>query len=342
MKPPEAVFQRGLDNPPENIRFFFLYGADESASRAQAERLVHSLGPEVDRIALSSHQLRDDAGALDGAAHSQSLFGGNSAVIIQIDDIDPAMKAIERLVDADGKTNLVIGIAGALPGTNKLVKYASSHPKIWVHANYPLDQKSGAQVADLICRSFGLRVVPGVAQRLFSASNGDRDVLASEVGKLAIYLNSAPERPRELAHEHLDALLAGLSTEDTGDLINAVLGGSPSAAMDWVAELDSVGLDAVVWIRALNRRVQLLVQLRGEIDAGGSVELAMNTARVFFREKPQVERQLRLWPRAQLERLASRLVDAERMSKSGRHTAPEEIRTLLLQMSRLSERSARQ
>lgn len=341
MKPPEAVFQRGLDDPPENIRFFFLYGADESASRAQAERLVRTLGPEVDRIALSSHQLRDDAGALDGAAHSQSLFGGNSAVILQIDDIDPAMKAIERLIDADDRINLVIGITGALPGTNKLVKYASSHPKIWVHANYPLDQKSGAQVADLICRSFGLRVVPGVAQRLFEASNGDRDILASEVGKLSLFLDSAPERPRELIHEHLDKLVAELSAEDTSGLVDAILGGRPNLAMNVIAELDSAGVDAIVWIRALGRRTQLLLQLSEQVETGKSVNMAMDSAKVFFKEKPQVERQFHLWPRPRLERLVTRLVEAERLSKSGRHHAHEEIRALLLQISRLAERAAR-
>lgn len=340
MKPSDAVFRRALDAPPAEARLFFLYGADEAASREQANQLIRSLGPNAEKIVINGADLRDDAGLLDGQARSQSLFGDKSAVLLQVDEPEPAFKAIERLAGSDDEVNLVIAIAGGLPGSHKLVKFALQHPAIWAHANYPLDMRNGAQLADLACRGQGLRAAQGVAQRLIEAANGDREILASEVEKLALYLDAAPERPRDLSHHDLDLLLAGLAPEETGGLVDAVLSGRPGRAADWITELDGAGVDPVPWIRALNRRAQLLLQLREAVDAGKPLDLAMKSARVFFRDEPQVQRQLRIWSTERLSRLMQRLVELERFSKSGRPGAPLELRSLLLQTSRTAERAA--
>lgn len=340
MKPSDSVFQRALDAPPSEARLFFLYGADESASRSQADKLIRSLGPDAERISVNGAQLRDDPGLLDGSARTQSLFGGKSAVLLQVDEVDPVMKAIERLVATSDDINLVVAVAGPLPNSHKLVKYAVQHPAIWTHVNYPLDVRGGIQVADLACRGHGLRAAPGVAQRLIEAANSDRDILAREVDKLALYLDAAPERPRDLSHDDLDAVLAGLSPEETGGLVDAVIGGRPSRAADWISELDGSGVDPFVWVRALSRRVQLLQQLHEAVNSGKSLDLAMKSARVFFKEEAKIQKQFRLWPHKRLDILSSRLVEAERQTKSSRTTASLEIRALLLQISRSAERAA--
>lgn len=317
MKANRAQIERALDKPGADHRLYLLYGPDESSSRDLAARLAKALGAEAERIDLDGATLKSDPARLSDEAASISLFGGVRFIRIEPAG-DESFEAVEALLSAPAAGNPVVMVAGALRKDSKLVKLALADPAILAFASYAPEGGDADRLATAMAREAGLRIRPDVARRLASATGGDRALLAREIDKLALYLDAAPDRPRDLDHEALDALGAAIEEGDLSRLVDAVLGGDPAGADAELARLSGEGIEGIPILRALLRRLHLLAPLRAEVSEGNSVAAVMASSgkSIFFKEKDEIARELGRWTPAALATAIDRLAAAERQIKS--------------------------
>lgn len=317
MKATRAQIERALDKPGADHRLYLLYGPDESSSRDLAARLAKALGAEAERIDLDGATLKSDPARLSDEAASISLFGGVRFIRIEPAG-DESVEAVEALLSAPAAGNPVVMVAGALRKDSKLVKLALADPAILAFASYAPEGGDADRLATAMAREAGLRIRPDVARRLASATGGDRALLAREIDKLALYLDAAPDRPRDLDHEALDALGAAIEEGDLSRLVDAVLGGDPAGADAELARLSGEGIEGIPILRALLRRLHLLAPLRAEVAEGNSVAAVMSSSgkSIFFKEKDEIARELGRWTPAALATAIDRLAAAERQVKS--------------------------
>jgi DNA polymerase-3 subunit delta len=317
MKANRAQIERALDGAGAEHRLYLLYGPDESSSRDLAARLARALGTEAERIDLDGATLKSDPARLADEAASISLFGGRRFLRVEPAG-DESVEAVEALLSATAAGNPVVMIAGTLRKDSKLVKLALAHPAILAFASYAPEGGDADRLATAMARDAGLRVRPDVARRLASATGGDRALLAREIDKLALYLDAAPDRPRDLDHEALDALGAAIEEGDLSRLVEAVMGGDPAAADAELARLGGEGIEGIPILRALLRRLHLLAPLRAEVAEGNSVSAVMASAgkSLFWKEKDAVARELSRWSPEALATAVARIAEAERLVKS--------------------------
>lgn len=308
---------RALDNPPPHIRLFLLYGPDEAESRGLAQRLERAMGEGSERIDLDGSTLKGDPARLADEAASISLFGEKRFIRLTIAG-EECLPAIEGLLDGEAAGNPVVAIAGALRPTSGLLKRALADPAVMACVSYALDAEKAAPVAAALARELGLRLDGEVARQLAAAAANDRALMAREVEKLALYLDAAPDRPATADMAALEAIGAGEGEAELSKLVETVLGGNPDAAASEIAQLAEQGVTGIPAIRALAKRVQLLVRLARKVAAGadprGAVEAEGKA--IFWKEKAGVERQLKRWSPERLATLADRLLSAERAIKS--------------------------
>jgi DNA polymerase III subunit delta len=319
LKVKEAQILRALDNPDGKVRLFLLYGPDEAGSRALAARLERAMAADSERIDLDGATLKDDPARLADEAASFSLFGGGRSV--RVIGGDECTNAVMALLEAEVSGNPVALIAGALKPSSQLLKAAIDHPAVMGYLSYKPEGAGVEALAVAIGRSRGLRLQSGVAARLAGNCLADREILEREIEKLALYLDAAPDRPRDATEDALNAVGADLSEADTSRLVDAVLNGElPTVAQ----ELTEVAI-ANGWIpamRALQRRIILLARLRSEVDGGKSaaaVVAAMGKA-VFYKDQPAVTRQVGRWSSTRLATALARL-SATEMSITASATA---------------------
>ena len=328
MKVKEPQIVRALDNPDGTVRLFLLYGPDEAGSRALATRLERAMGPDAERIDLDGGVLKDDPARLADEAASFSLFGGKR--YIRVTGGDDCTNAVVALLEAETIGNPVVMIAGALKPTSALMKAALDHPAVMAFQGYRPDGAGLETLAISIGRAYGLRMQPGVAARLGANCLGDRAVLEREIEKLALYLDAAPDRPREASEEALAAIGADIGEADTGRLVNAILNGDLALVTAELTEVDAAN-DWVPAIRALQRRIILLARLRSDVDTGKSASAAVASLgkALFFKEVPTVAAQVSRWSSVRLATASARLFASERaiMAKdtAGSVLAAEEL-----------------
>ncbi|MBV9931939.1 MAG: DNA polymerase III subunit delta [Alphaproteobacteria bacterium] len=339
MKANRAQVERALGSPGDQL-FFLLHGPDDSGSRALAKRLAGALGAEAERVELSGAELRGDPARLADEAASISLFGDSRYILV-----DPAgdecLAAVEALAEAPRPGNPVVLIAGALKPASKLLKLALARPDVMAFASYAPEGQDAERLAAEMGRAEGLIVRPDVARRLAEASGGNRAVLAQELAKLAAYLDAAPERPRELDHDAIDAVGAAAEEGDLSRVVDSVAGGDAAALAAELHRLSSQGVEGVPLIRAMLRRMSLLARLRASVEQGATPDAVMASQgkALFWKDKPEVARQLARWRGDLLAKCVGRLVAAERELKASGGLGPvavdEELFAICRQAARL-------
>ena len=309
MKASAGQIRAAVDKPDPAVRLYLFHGPDEAGAAELAERLARALGPEAERIDLDMKALREQPGRLADEAASLSLFGG--ARYVRLSGVEEAAgEAISLLLGAERTGNPVIAIGPGLKASGKLVKQAIAAPAALSFACYVPEGIDATRLATTVAREHGLRLTGDVPQRLASATGGDRAILAREVEKLALYLDAAPDRPRDADGAALDAIGADLGDTELFQAIDAVLDGRVG---DIGAELAGLGDGtAVPLMRQLSRRLMTLAELRSDMDKGASVDDVLEKHRVFFREKASTGRALRRWNAAQIARAIQRVRETER------------------------------
>jgi DNA polymerase III subunit delta len=309
MKASAGQIRAAVDKPDPAVRLYLFHGPDEAGAAELAERLARTLGPDVERVDLDMKALREQPGRLADEAASLSLFGG--ARYVRLSGLEEAAaEAVSLLLGAERAGNPVIAIGPGLKASGKLVKQAIAARTALSFACYVPEGIDATRLATTVAREHGLRLTGDVPQRLAAATGGDRAILAREIEKLALYLDAAPDRPRDADGAALDAIGADLGDTELFHAIDAVLDGRVA---EIGAELAGLGDGvAVPLMRQLSRRLMTLAELRGDMDRGASVDDVLEKHRVFFREKAATGRALRRWNAAQIARAIQRVRETER------------------------------
>lgn len=311
MKANANQIRTALDRPGPDTRFYLLHGPDEAGARALAAQLARALGSEAERIDLDPATLRSDPARLADEAASMSLFGGIRFVRVEGMG-EESLEAVQALLDAPQAGNPVVAIAPTVKASGKLVKLAIAAPAALSFACYVPEGADAERLAEQLARELGMRLAAGSAARLVAASGGDRAVLARELDKLALYLDAAPDRPRELDGAALDAVAADLGEGELGNAIEAVIDGQVAELSAELARLSAGGVSPIPLLRQLVRRLMTLAELRAEVDAGAGAAAVVERHNVFFKERAATQRALRRWPSPRLAEAITRARAGER------------------------------
>ncbi|MGK6354219.1 DNA polymerase III subunit delta [Sphingomonas sp. DT-207] len=316
MKATASQIRAAVDKPNPDTRLYLFHGPDEAGAAELAGRLARALGPEAERVDVDMKALRDQPGRLADEAASMSLFGG--VRYVRIAGIEEgAIEAVTLLLEAERAGNPVIAIGSGLKASGKLAKLAIASQCALAFACYVPEGVDAAKLASAVAREHGLRLTSDLAQRLASASGGDRAILTREIEKLALYLDAAPDRPHDADADAFEAIGADLGESEMFHLIDAILDGRVDTLGSELARLGASGGSAIPLLRQLVRRLMTLADIRVDVDSGLAIDQALEKHRVFFREKPATGRALRRWNAGQLARAIERVRQTERALMHG-------------------------
>ncbi len=339
MKANRQQIERALDAPASEIRIYLLYGPDEAGSAALAKRLERAMGDGAERIDLDGATLKGDPARLADEAAAFSMFGDKRWVRISGAG-EESVAAIEALLEAPQAGNPVIAVSGAIKASSRLAKLCLDHPAAMAFASYVPDEREAAQIAVALGRERGVRIATDLARRIADIAANDRALMAGEIEKIALYLDAAPERPAEASGEILDLVSAETLEADVGPIVNAVLGGDVDALHHALGALAAGATPLAAATRPLLTRAMLIAQIQAEFERTGSMDRAMESAgkAIFWKDKGDVQRQVRAWPADTVARLVHRLLAAERMTRDARGAGDIAVRQEWLTIARQASR----
>lgn len=299
-----------LPRPRPDLRLYLFHGADEAGASDLARRLIAGMG-EAERVDLDGATLRREPGRLADEAASLSLFG--DARVIRATGVgEESLEALTLLLAADRAGSPVVALAPSVKASARIVKLALDSPRALGIACYPPTGAELERVVAALLTEAGLRAGPGVAAHIVESAGGDRAVMAREVEKLALFLDAAPERPRDATAADLHAIGAELDDAELNGAVEALIEGRAGELGAALTRLDEGGASAIPWLRAINRKLVSLAEMRTAIDGGDDAAAVMKRHRVHFREEAGTGRALRRWSPRMLADALARLREAER------------------------------
>ncbi|QIK78694.1 DNA polymerase III subunit delta [Sphingomonas piscis] len=305
MKVARGGLARALDQPDPAIRFYLFYGNDESQSRAHGQRLRSALG--ATRVALTGSAVKSDPALIAAEASALSLFDGPRLVWVEPAG-DEIAEGVQALFDAAATESPVVAIAGALRKTSALVKLAEASPLALANVSYVPEGQDAERMVVEVGRTLGLKIPSPVAARIAQSCGNDQAVVRRELEKLGLYVDAAPEMPKELTHDAVDEVGADMPEGDFMRLADFALSGRMKDLADELAGLVATGGDIRPVLSALQRRLLLLAPLRARVERGERPDAVMTSVdkSLFYKEKPVVNRLLQQWDAASLARLVDR------------------------------------
>jgi DNA polymerase III subunit delta len=300
-----------LDAASPAVRLYLLHGPDESGAAALAERLGRALGTDAERISLEGNSLKGDPGRVVDEARSLALFGERRWILVS-NVGDDAVAAAQMLLAEPRVEHPVVMTGPNLRTSSKLVQLAIAETAAMSFACYVPDGANAERMITGIAREHGLRPVGDVARRLMAASGGDRAVITREIEKLALYLDAAPDRPRELDGDALDALGADLGESQMSDVVDAAIEGRVRDIGRELGRFADSGGSPIPLLRQIVRKLMTLAAIRAEVDGGAQAAAAVKKRRLHFREEPGMIRLVQRWTSPDIARAIERIRRAER------------------------------
>ena len=316
-----AAALKALEAPAANIRLYLLYGPDESGSEALAARLGKAIGAGAERVDLDGPTLRSDPARLSDEAAAISMFGDKRWIKVQPAG-EEVLPAVEALLEANATGDPVVMIAGNLRKTSKLLTLCDGHKAAIAIVSYAPEGRNAEQLAVTMARELGLELPGDLARRLVTLTSGERGLLASEIEKIALYLDATPEEPRAATQEALDALGAEGGEQQLFKAAMVVLSGNVRATEHEIAHLRQSGGSLAGLLRiTLQRAVGLSQAQNGQ------------AARFGGRDEPPVS--LR---GDDLDKAIHRMAEAERTSRLSHQIGEAVLAQELVNVARLAAR----
>ena len=324
-----------------SARRFRFGGPDEAAAADAAHTSAGLLADPGERVELAGGDLRRDPVLLGDEARSTSLFGDSRHILVRCAG-DEAHDAVANLLSGEAEPCPVLIVATAATDKSRTAKLLAERPDALVAMFYPPDLRSLAATIRERAGKEGVRLNDEMAARIATAAGLDIRLALSEVTKLALYLDAAPERPREATAAALDAIGAVHEEDGFAALVDAVLGGQADRLAPELRRMRELGLNPVGVLLAFERRAAQLAQLAAKMGPRGDVRAFLEgektARRVFWKDVPALTRQLAVWRGPRLERLVARLMELHRTLLANSSDAGLILMQALAEITRASVR----
>ncbi|WP_284124050.1 DNA polymerase III subunit delta [Parerythrobacter aestuarii] len=294
---------------------FFFCGPDEAGASAAAEAVHAAMADAGERVELSGADLRRDPVLLGDEARSSSLFGDTRHIFVRASG-DEVHDALANLFDGEGEACPVLVVATSATDKSRTAKLLEKREDALVAMFYPPDLRSMTGTVRDLADTAGVRLGGDLAERIARASGLDQRLAASEVAKLALYLDASPEAPKTAGPEEWDAI--GAKTEEDGfmPIVNAALSGHARKLPAELARMCELGINPVGIALAVERRTAQLAQLAARLgrsnDVGGLIASEKQARRIFWKDERDLREQLQIWRGKRLDRLVARVTALHR------------------------------
>jgi len=340
VKATQRDFQTVAQRAAGQCAIWFFCGPDEGGAALAASRAVALLPDAGERVELSGSELKADPARLADEARSSSLFGGARHIYARVTGED-ALKAVEMFLEmADigqmsGACPVYI-LATSATDKSRTAKLLIDRKDAVVAMFHQPDLRDVVKEIQFMVGAAGIKCSGDLLERMARAANMDLRLAQSEVDKLALYLDADPKAPRNATAETLDAIGAATEEEDLQAIVNVVLSGDLRKLPDQLARIRDLGINPVTIVLALERRVAQLASLSARLSPREDVVKFLERSGVFFRERRDIEVQLRRWPSARLGRLVNRLAGLHAALLGNSQTAELLLSQALTQIARFA------
>lgn len=340
MKVKDRDIVRQFNSNPDKFRLALLCGPNATRCQTLADELAKPLAQDAERVDLNIGDLLENPARLNDEANSASLFGDKRFLMVRLNSGEAvrASKAIEIVLESDSIGDPIFISAPGMADKTALAKMIAKAPDALIATCYETSQSDAISAISTMAREEGLQLDRNLAGDIAAMTSNDLTLAKLEIEKIALYLDTNPEEPQSVNPEILSKLGAANDEEDLGILYNSALNGNTMGLTKELAMASTAGFSEVGLIRLMLRHLGKLSELRIKADKGAGVDSIVNHPSVFWKDRDNYARQLRIWSAENISRLIERTLSLEIALKSSGQPEKVLIEQELLTIARKAAR----
>lgn len=316
-----------------------LFGPDSGLVRERARAYLARASQGSDDpfglVKLDGDEIAGDPGRLVDEAGTIQMFGGRRVISVRAGSKN-IVPAVEALLASPLEEAIIVIEAGDLKRGVGLRALCENSPRSLAIACYADSERDLARLVDTMMQEAGVAIDRDARGELLALLGGDRMASRNEVSKLLLYVAGEPR----ITSEHVRAIVGDASSLALDEIADSALAGlSPEMATAF-AKATGEGMRADIILGAVCRTAQTLHMMRIGIEAGSSVERAIEGARpaIHFRRKPLVDKALRGWNATRLTTALLALDDALLAARRNATLGPATAERALFQIAAAARR----
>lgn len=304
-----------MKSPPKQLAAALFFGSDpglvSERSTALARTLAARENPPGEILRLDDSELDEDTGRLETELQMRPMFASRR-IVRAIAGRRISAQLLKPIL-ASPFEGLLIVEAGNLKADDTLRALFEKTENCFAVACYP---DAAADIDGLIAEvlsSFSLSIEGDARALLQSRLGADRALSRAEIEKLA--LHSLGKKMITLEDvENVVGDAADLALERIAE--SAAEGQTATAMTDFGRALAS-GESAQAIILVTQRYFLKLHKVRSDVDAGQRLDDALKAVRppIFFKQRDAFARQIRNWPRPQLDQALRRIAETAKSAR---------------------------
>lgn len=316
-----------------------LFGPDSGLVRERAQAYLRRAQAGSDDpfglIRLDGDELAGNPVRLIEEASTVALFGGRRVISLRT-GAKNIVPALEPVLAAPPSDAIIVIEAGDLKRGAPLRALGESSPSVAAIACYADTDRDISRLIDTMVAEAGVSIERDARADLMALLGGDRLASRGEIAKLILYATG----DTRITGAHIRAIVGDASNLALDDIADAALSGNGREAASTFAKAMGEGIRPDAVLGATARAAQALHVLRLNVESGGSVERAIDSARpaIHFRRKPLVEAALRNWTAARLATAFVTLDDALLAARRNAALAPAIAERALLSLASAARR----
>lgn len=322
--------------PPEDGRFYLVYGPDGGLVAERARRIAAAFSEPADPfslVRLEGPALSADPSRLADEAYAVSMFSRRRAILVRDvggrGDLSGRFKA---LFDRPPPDVVVVVEAGDLKKTNPLRALFERAGGAYAVPCYGDDAAAIGRLVDEEAAAAGLTVAREARAALLALLGGDRLMTRGEIQKLCLYARGSGE----IALADVEALIGDSSAMAAEALVDAAATGDLAGLGVALGKARGEGVDAGQIAGMALRHFMLLDELRAAVERGRTPSEAVEAARppIFFKRRDKVVQALDLWSGPRLARAVTVLGETAREARLNAALAAAIVGETLLTLAR--------
>lgn len=320
----------------ENIAGAVVFGPEESVvffnTQAIAKKIVADLQDPFLVVNLSKERFASDPACLADEFYSFSMLGGRKLILIKDVDanVSRSLKDLFSQKDiAQKSSNFILIQGGDLEKSNATRKLSEDHAALASIACYEDDERAIKKFIENALQKNELQYDQDCVEYLYEKLGKNRQVIISEINKLAIYLDCD-----EVTVDLIERAIGDQATISVNEFMNNFVNKNLAQALPQAEYLLKNGFESITLIRFLSNYIQKLYQAKTDIDSGkSSFEDAIKAQRLFFKAQADFRVHLKNSPLNALVSWLKALEELEIKIKTTSSISPKLLFAVFLQDS---------
>ena len=295
-----------------NVGIFILYGENIGLKKDLKKEIISinskkEKGLEV--LSYTEEEVLNSKENFYSSVYSGSLFGGKKILVIDrvSDKFFEYLK--NNFTDKNPKDIIIILMAEILDKKSKLRKFCEDSTKIFCVPCYLDSIKDLQIILKKELENTEINMSQESINLLIENANGDRNNIKNEIEKIKTFAKDKGK----ITHEQIKELTNSNELFKAENLINVCLCGEKIKLKKILSDSYINLTNYILILKTLSRKIEKLIKIQEKRNQNQSLEILINNLKppIFWKEKPILLKQLKMWKRENLVAIIQKLNKVE-------------------------------